>query len=68
MAKEFYLSFEYVLYELSYANLILFSSVLPRMDDKDGDKGKGGDKMINGDDPGNADLVRKAMFDMDDDE
>ena len=68
MAKEFYLSFEYVLYELSYANLILFSSVLPRMDDKDGDKGKSGEKMINGDDPNNADLVRKAMFDIDDDE
>lgn len=68
MAKEFHLSFEYVLYELSYANLILYSSVLPRMDDTDLGKVNEGDKLINGDDPGNADLVRKAMFDMDDDD
>jgi hypothetical protein len=63
MVKGYNLSIDYVLYEMSYANMIMYGSVLPSY----GDKNKGADKdndneVINADDPKNRDKVRSIMF------
>jgi len=50
---------DFVLYELSYQNLILYGAVLPSYSKKS-DKEK--EKTINADDPKNRDIVRKELF------
>lgn len=46
------MTFEYAIHEISYANLLMYSSTLPSYDfDKDKNKGKG--PVINADDPKN---------------
>ncbi len=62
MVKGFNLSIEYVLYELSYVNMIMYSSVLPSYNDKKKNEA-GDDEVIKADDPANKELVRKLMFD-----
>lgn len=57
------LPIEYVLYDLSYANMILYSAVIPSYksrDKKDGD-GKKKQDEIRADDPANRDKVRKFL-------
>lgn len=55
-AKSFpQLTFDYILYELSYVNLVLYSSVLPNYDDQKSD-------VINADDPKNAEKIRKLLY------
>lgn len=52
-AKAFNLPFEYVLYDMSYANMILYGASLPSYKSpkgKDGNKAVE-DEVINGDDP-----------------
>jgi hypothetical protein len=53
---------DYVLYEMSYANMILYSAVLPSYDSKKGNKGGGPDskqqEIIKVDDPRNRDKVK----------
>lgn len=50
------MTFDYILYDLSYANLVLYSSVLPSYDDeKDED-------VINADDPRNKEKIRKLLY------
>lgn len=47
---------------MSYANTIMYSSVLPSYDDiKESEKEN--QKIINADDPKNRDAVRKALYD-----
>jgi len=59
VAKSFTLPFDYVLYKMSYTNLILYSSVLPSYDDiKEGDS----KKVLNADDPKNREAIRKELF------
>ena len=61
MVKGYNLSIDYVLYEMSYANMIMYGSVLTSY----GDKNRGADKdneVINADDPKNRDKVRSIMF------
>lgn len=66
--KTFGVPFDYVLYELSYANLVLYDRVLPTYISKR-DKKKGGKKLtcgtmdspIRADDPRNKDLVRAII-------
>lgn len=58
-AKGFNLCFDYVLYDISYTNMIMFSAVLPTYDRKtDGKKDKEQD-IIKADDPKNRDKVRE---------
>ena len=60
MAKGYTLTPDYVLYEMSYANTILYSSVLPSYDDQK--TGETDNKTINADDPKNRDEVRKELY------
>jgi hypothetical protein len=47
--------------EMSYANLIMYSSVLPSYDDeKEGDKND--EEIINADDPRNQERIRRELF------
>ena len=56
IAKGYTLTFDYVLHEMSYANTILYSSVLPSYNDtKEPAK-------INADDPINRNAVRKELY------
>jgi hypothetical protein len=48
------------LYDISYANIILYSSVIPSYGGKD--KEEGGNEEINADDPANADKINAAIF------
>ena len=51
------MTFDYILYELSYANLILYSSTIPCYDDEENDE-----EEINADNPMNKKLVRKILY------
>lgn len=56
---------EYVLYDMSYANMIMYGAVLPSYKShKKNETGKAGDnEKINADDPRNRDKVRQILFD-----
>lgn len=61
MVKAYNLPIDYVLYDLSYANMIMYSAVLPSYDGgKDGNK-KEKQKVIKADDPANRDSVRRFL-------
>jgi hypothetical protein len=49
--KQFNVAFDYALYDISYANVILYSAVIPtyKSTNKEDDKGE----VINADDPAN---------------
>ena len=47
---------DFILYELSYANLILYCSVLPSYDDEKENE------IINADDPRNREKVKNILF------
>ena len=53
--------FDYVLFDMSYANVIMYSAVLPSYDAKKKKDGKNREpqKVIKADDPANRDEVRK---------
>lgn len=52
------MTIDYALNELSYANMIMYGSVMPSYNsDKDGDN-----ETINADDPTNKDKVRSILF------
>lgn len=66
MAKAYNLTFDYILYKMSFANVRLYNAVLPSFSAK---------KMVkrywhysNGDDPNNQDAVNNAIFDVNEDE
>lgn len=60
--KGFNLPLEYVLYDLSYANMIMYGAVLPSF--RGGAKGRADDREpIKADDPRNRDRVRRILFD-----
>ncbi len=62
-AKAFGLPIEYVLYDMSYANLILYGASLPTYSSKkDKSKGRGRDEeIIRADDPRNNDRVQAFL-------
>lgn len=54
---------EYVLYEMSYANMIMYGAVLPSYKShKKNETGKADNEKINADDPRNKDKVRSILF------
>lgn len=60
MVKAFNLPIDYLLYELSYVNMMMYSSVLPSYDNNnDGDE-QG--EQIDADDPQNRDKIRQMLF------
>ena len=61
VAKAYTLPFDYVLYDMSYVNVIMYSSVLPSYKGKEDGKKGGGEpqKVIKADDPANRDEVRR---------
>lgn len=60
MAKGYTLDFEYVLYNVSYQNMVLYSSVL-QMDGSE-EKQKKPDENIKADDPKNKDKINSILF------
>jgi hypothetical protein len=58
--KGFNLPIDYVLYEMSYANIIMYSSVLPSYNGKGKDNERKG--VIMADDPKNRDIVKNLLF------
>jgi hypothetical protein len=59
VAKGYNLTPDYVLYKMSYANTILYGSVLLSGDEE---TKKSGEKLINADDPKNRDEIRKELY------
>lgn len=62
--KSFGVSFDTALYEMSYANVVMYMRTLPDYSAKK-DKGKKGEKpqeKINADDPANRDRVNEILF------
>ena len=57
IATGFNLPINYVLYELSYANVVMYGATFPSTESKKENKKKRG--VINADDPKNRDLIRK---------
>jgi len=64
MVKGFNLPIDYILYDMSYANMIMYSSVLPSYNSKKDRKGdeKDNDSTINADDPRNRDKVKSVIY------
>ncbi|MEL7586663.1 MAG: hypothetical protein AAGU19_08100 [Prolixibacteraceae bacterium] len=60
VAKGYNLTPDYVLYKMSYANVIMYSAVLPSYDDEK--ESKEDEEVINADDPKNRDKVRQILF------
>lgn len=62
MVKGFGLPVDYVLYEMSYANILLYSATLPsyRSPKKRGGN-SGRQEIINGDDPRNNELIDRIL-------
>lgn len=61
--------FDYVLYKMSFANIRMYNAVLPTLPkNKKKDEIQKGNDVINGDDPANQDMIRNAMFDVNEDE
>ena len=58
VSKAFSLPFDYVLYDMSYANVIMYSAVLPSYNSKK-KNGAANQKVIKADDPKNRDKVRE---------
>lgn len=59
VSKAFSLPFDYVLYDMSYANVIMYSAVLPSYNSKKKDRAGHNQKVIKADDPSNKEEVRK---------
>lgn len=59
VAKAYNLTFDYVLYEMSYVNVVMYSSVLPSYDDNK-EEGNGED-VISSDDPRYSSELKKMM-------
>ena len=61
ISKAYTLPFDYVLFDMSYANVIMYSAVLPSYDPKKKDKKSGEpQKVIKDDEPANREEGRKV--------
>ena len=59
--KAFKLPIDYVLYDMSYANVVMYSACLPSFSAKRKGKSNDGD-VIDADDPHNLNKVRRELF------
>ena len=55
------MTFDYVLYDMSYANVMLYSAVIPEFKSKIKGKGDKNETVINADDPRNRDIYLKFV-------
>jgi Tfp pilus assembly ATPase PilU len=62
MVKGYNLTIDYALYEMSYANMIMYSSVLQSSDSKEEVKMELNRDEINADNPANKELVQNILF------
>ena len=60
MVKAYNLNIDYVLNEISYVNLMMYSAVLPHYDDLD-EENDGG-TVIKADSPHNKNMVEQILF------
>lgn len=61
--KAFNLPIDYVLYDMSYQNVIMYSACLPSCSGKGrGKEGKGDDERLDGDNPDNQKRIRQILF------
>lgn len=58
MVKSFNVTIDYVLYDMSYANVMLYSATLPDYDKRTDKNGK---PVIDADDPKNKEVLRKIL-------
>lgn len=65
LSKAYNLTITYVLYELSYINLVMFSSVLPTYDDAKPEKRRLRGDVIDCDNPKNRNAIRNLIAEMD---
>lgn len=61
MVKAYNLSIDYVLYDMSYANILLYGAVLPSFDNEKTEVGES-EEVIDADDPANREKVRKILL------
>lgn len=61
--KAYNLPIDYVLYDLSYVNMIMYGAVLPqyKSHSKDGKQSGKREEVIKADDPANRDRVREIL-------
>lgn len=62
MSRTYHITPEYILYELSYSNLILYNAVIPTYKSKTDGDGKQSQEVIKMDDPANKEKI-KDIFD-----
>lgn len=62
MVKGYTLPLDYVLYDMSYANVLMYGAVLPSYDSDEKVDGKKEEGIIKADDPANRDIVRSILF------
>lgn len=65
LSKAYNLTITYVLYELSYINLVMFSSVLPTYEDAKSEKRRMKGDVIDCDNPKNRNAIRNLIAEMD---
>ena len=65
MVKALGLDIDYVLYDMSHTNLILYGASLPAYRSPRDKGGSDGDECINADDPSNRDRVRAFLNSID---
>lgn len=65
LSKAYNLTITYVLYEMSYINLVMFSSVLPTYDDAKAEKRRLKGDIIDCDNPKNRNAIRNLIAEMD---
>lgn len=68
MAKGYGLSIKYVLYDMSYANMIMYSAVIPSYNSEKGNSSSNDSKTqetIKADDPRNKARIRQILDSMD---
>lgn len=61
MVKAYNLPIDYVLYDMSYANMIMYGAVLPNYSDKKNKKKEKNQEIIKADNPTNNARVRKII-------
>jgi hypothetical protein len=61
IVKAYNWTLDYVLYELSYVNMIMYSSVLPSYDSNKDKKSNTSQEVIKADDPANRDKINQFL-------
>ena len=63
MVKGFNFSIQYVLYEISYVNVLMYGAVLPDRDYNNSKNKKEDSEIIDANDPNNIERIRQFILD-----